>query len=74
MPSEKDAEASIDEKAPIGDRANMAFSGCSVTYGTATAVVTAIGMDTEMGKIANMLNDESDAQTPRHQKLAQLGK
>ena len=74
VPSEKDAEASIDEKAPIGDRANMAFSGCSVTYGTATAVVTAIGMDTEMGKIANMLNDESDAQTPLQQKLAQLGK
>ena len=52
----------------------MVFSGCSITYGTATAVVTATGMDTEMGKIANLLNDEGDGQTPLQQKLAQLGK
>ena len=45
VPSEKDAEDSVDEKAPLGDRSNMIFSGCSVTYGTATAVVTATGMD-----------------------------
>ncbi len=52
----------------------MVFSGCSVTYGTATAVVTATGMDTEMGKIANLLDSENDTQTPLQQKLAQLGK
>ncbi len=74
VPSEKDANASVDEKAPIGDRTNMVFSGCSITYGTAIAVVTAIGMDTEMGKIANLLDSESDTQTPLQQKLAQLGK
>ncbi|MBO5036291.1 MAG: calcium-translocating P-type ATPase, PMCA-type [Clostridia bacterium] len=74
VPSEKDAELIIDEKAPIGDRTNMVFSGCSITYGTALAIVTATGMNTEMGKIANLLDNESDTQTPLQQKLAQLGK
>ncbi len=73
VPSEKDALASVAEKAPLGDRSNMVFSGCSVSYGTATAVVTATGMDTEMGKIANLLDSEADTQTPLQQKLAQLG-
>lgn len=74
VPSEKDAEASVEEKSPLGDRSNMVFSGCSVTYGTATAVITATGMDTEMGKIANLLDGENDSQTPLQKKLAQLGK
>ena len=74
VPSEKDAEATVEEKAPIGDRTNMVFSGCSITYGTALAVVTATGMDTEMGKIANLLDGEGDAQTPLQKKLADLGK
>ena len=74
VPSEKDAEAAVEEKAPLGDRDNMVFSGCSVTYGTATAVVTGTGMQTEMGKIAGMLAGEQDTQTPLQQKLSQLGK
>lgn len=74
VPSEKDADLVVDEKAPIGDRSNMVFSGCSITYGTATAVVTATGMDTEMGKIANLLDNEEEGQTPLQKKLAQLGK
>lgn len=74
VPSEKDAEAVVPENAPLGDRTNMVFSGCSITYGTALAVVTATGMNTEMGKIANLLNNESDSQTPLQKKLAQLGK
>ena len=74
VPSEKEAAELVDEKAPLGDRSNMIFSGCSVTYGTAVAVVTATGMNTEMGKIANLLNNEEDAQTPLQKKLAQLGK
>lgn len=74
VPSEKDAEAIVSENAPLGDRDNMVFSGCSITYGTATAVVTATGMDTEMGKIANLLDSEEDSQTPLQNKLAQLGK
>lgn len=74
VPSEKNAADVIDEKAALGDRTNMVFSGCSITNGTATAVVTATGMDTEMGKIANLLDNESDTQTPLQKKLAQLGK
>ena len=74
VPSEKDANAEVAEDAPIGDRTNMIFSGCSITYGTATAVVSAIGMDTEMGKIANLLDNEEDGETPLQRKLAQLGK
>ena len=74
VPSEKDAFDEVEEKAPLGDRSNMVFSGCSITYGTARAVVTATGMDTEMGKIADLLDGEGSAQTPLQQKLAQLGK
>lgn len=71
--AEKDALAQIEENAPLGDRSNMVFSGCSITYGTATAVVSATGMQTEMGKIADLLNNENDTQTPLQKKLAQLG-
>ena len=74
VPSEKDAEAVVAEDAPLGDRSNMVFSGCSVTYGTATAIVTATGMDTQLGKIADLLDNEEEGQTPLQQKLAQLGK
>ena len=74
VPAEKFADATIKENAPLGDRSNMVFSGCSITYGTATAVVTATGMDTEMGKIANLLSGETETKTPLQQKLASLGK
>lgn len=74
VPSEKDASAEVLENAPLGDRSNMIFTGCSVTYGTATAIVTETGMDTQMGKIANLLEGENEGQTPLQKKLAQLGK
>ena len=74
VPSEKDADATVEANAPLGDRSNMVFSGCSITYGTALAVVTATGMNTEMGKIANLLDNEEEGQTPLQKKLAQLGK
>lgn len=74
VPAEKDAVANVPENAPLGDRANMIFSGCSLTYGTALAVVTDTGMQTEMGKIAGLLSGEAETQTPLQQKLAQLGK
>ncbi len=74
VPAEKDTQPITDQNAPLGDRSNMVFSGCSITYGTATAVVTATGMDTEMGKIANLLENEEEGQTPLQKKLAQLGK
>ncbi len=73
VPSEKDANADVKEKAPIGDRTNMVFSGCSITYGTAIAIVTATGMNTEMGKIAGILANEEEVKTPLQQKLAKLG-
>ena len=74
VPTEKNATARVKKNAPIGDRTNMVFSGCSITYGTATAVVTATGMDTEMGKIAGLLAGETEGQTPLQQKLSKLGK
>ncbi len=74
VPSEKEYTAEVAEDAPLGDRSNMVFSGCSITYGTATAVVTGTGMETEMGKIANLLDNEGEGQTPLQKKLAQLGK
>lgn len=74
VPSEKNALAEVKEDAPLGDRSNMVFSGCSITYGAATAVVTQTGMNTQMGKIAGLLYNEEDAQTPLQKKLAQLGK
>ncbi|MBQ1272815.1 MAG: HAD-IC family P-type ATPase, partial [Clostridia bacterium] len=49
---------------PLGDRKNMAYMGSTVVYGRGRAVVTAIGMDTEMGKIASALNQAEDSQTP----------
>ena len=74
VPTEKDADAVLAETASLGDCSNMVFSGCSITYGTAKAVVTSTGMNTEMGKIANLLEGEEDSQTPLQRKLAQLGK
>ena len=74
VPAEKDARAEVKENASVGDRSNMVFSGCSLTYGSATAVVTGTGMNTEMGKIANLLAGEKEVRTPLQNKLAQLGK
>lgn len=74
VPSEKDASAPVDAAAPLADRTNMVFSGCSISYGAASAVVTATGMDTQMGKIAGLLQSEKETQTPLQKKLSQLGK
>lgn len=74
VPAEKDADALVEETAPLGDRTTMVFSGCSVTYGTATAIVTATGMQTQMGRIASLLDQEENGSTPLQQKLAKMGK
>lgn len=74
VPAEKEADAVVAANAPLGDRKDMVYSGCSVTYGTGQAIVCATGMDTEMGKIAGLLNNEQQSQTPLQIKLAQLGK
>ena len=73
VPAEKDARVLCEEDAPLGDRHNMVFSGCSVTYGTGRAIVTGTGMNTEMGKIAGLLAGEKEESTPLQAKLAQLG-
>jgi Ca2+-transporting ATPase len=74
VPVEKNADLTVEENAPLGDRLNMIYAGCSITYGSGLAVVTATGMNTEMGKIAALLRDETDAETPLQRRLAALGK
>lgn len=73
-PAEKSADAIVAEEAPLGDRFTMVFSGCSITYGTAKAIVTATGMDTEIGKIAGLLESDDDEQTPLQARLAVVGR
>ncbi len=58
----------------LGDRKNMMYSGSTVVYGRGTAVVTGVGMDTEMGKIADALSDAEKEQTPLQKKMAELSK
>jgi Ca2+-transporting ATPase len=66
--------AAISGDVPVGDRANMIFSGTAVTYGRGKAVVTATGMQTQMGRIAGMLSDAPPETTPLQQQLARVGR
>lgn len=78
VPVEKHTDAiqpGHDEDVPLGDRANMAYMGTSVAYGRAEGIVTATGMNTEMGKIAGILaGTGDDEKTPLQKKLASLSK
>ena len=62
------------KEAPLGDRTNMLFSGSFITYGRGKAVVTEIGMQTEVGKIAGLLKSTSEKQTPLQMSLEKFGK
>ena len=75
VPVQKSAEALPgDGDVPLADRHNMAHMGTSVVYGRCHMVVTATGMDTQMGRIAGVLNDAKDNKTPLQQKLSQLSR
>ncbi len=75
VPSEKNAEfIAKDEKIPVGDKENMAFMSTMATYGRGEGVVVGTGMETEIGKIAKILDDDDNTLTPLQIKLEELGK
>ncbi len=74
VPIEKITDEIKDEKTSLGDRKNMAFSSSMVTYGRGKGIVTTIGMNTEVGKIAGMLNEVVEEETPLQKRLNGLGK
>lgn len=75
VPADKNADdLHEDPKTPIGDRTNMAFMSTLVTYGRGEGVVVATAMETEMGKIAKILAEDTKEMTPLQKKLAELGK
>ena len=74
VPVPKDGPTVLPEDAPLGDRVNMAYSSSIVMYGNAVGIVVGTGMDTEVGKIADMLKTQDDFQTPIKRKLNSVGK
>ncbi|MEG1594772.1 MAG: HAD-IC family P-type ATPase, partial [Oscillibacter sp.] len=73
LPVEKDVDV-IENEVALGDRKNMVFSGSFVTYGRASFLVTGVGMDTEMGKIATLLKNTEEKKTPLQVSLDQFGR
>ncbi len=75
VPSNKNADLIFDDpKTPLGDKANMAFLSTLVTYGRGEGVVVATAMDTEIGKIAKILDDDTQEMTPLQKRLDELGR
>ena len=74
VPVEKDSSLTFSESVSIGDRVNMAYMSTTVSYGRATGVVTGIGMNTEIGKIATALDNEEEEETPLQKVLNKLSK
>ena len=74
VPVEKSPDTIAEKEVPLGDRKNMAFSSGVVTFGRGKGIVVGTGMNTEIGKIAGMLNRDSDTQTPMQVRLEKLGK
>ena len=73
-PAEKNASAELSGDVPLGDQFNMVFTGCVITAGRGTAVVTSTGMNTQMGRIAGFLQEGKRAKTPLQLRLDQIGK
>ncbi len=71
---EKDSETLLPEDTPLGSRVNMAYASSIVLYGNAEGVVVNTGMDTEVGRIADMLDGQSELDTPLKKKLDAVGK
>ncbi|BDH61771.1 cation-transporting ATPase, P-type [Lysinibacillus sp. PLM2] len=74
LPIEKMANVINEEDVALGDKKNMVFSGCFVTNGRGKAIITSIGMNTEIGKIANLLENAKEKKTPLQVSLEQFGK
>ncbi|SHI06810.1 calcium-transporting P-type ATPase, PMR1-type [Desulfosporosinus lacus] len=75
VPSDKQANLIIEaEDTPLGDQKNMAFMSTLATYGRGVGIAVATGMDTQIGKIATMLEESTDEQTPLQKKIEELGK
>ena len=74
VPVEKDANAAVSADSGIGDRINMAYQNANVTYGRGLGIVTAIGMSTEVGKIAQMIESADETETPLKRNLNRLSK
>lgn len=74
VPVEKNSAVMSEENPPLGEQHNLGFMNTNVTYGTAEAVVTATGMDTEVGHIASMLDDVEQAMTPLQKNITHLSK
>jgi Ca2+-transporting ATPase len=74
LPVTKSIEPIAEDDVPLGDRSNMIFSGTAATYGHGKAIVTATGMQTEMGRIAGLLEQTPDEATPLQRELDRTGK
>lgn len=74
VPVDKSGDVLEMKELPLGDRDNMAFSTSTITYGRGKGVVVGTGMETEVGKIAHMLQHTQDTETPMNKRLGQLGK